>query len=181
MGRKILITLLSILLPVLLFSQVSSSELYKFAYDLYKNANYNFAVEQFQKIISAYPDSRECGDAAYMTAECFYKQGEYEKAVPEYKTVLERYSSLDYRDTVMYRIGECLFRLKDYSGSEEAFKSLLDKNPKTYLAADANFWTAEAYFNGGEFENAAIAYETVSRDFGDYRSADYACYSAGWC
>jgi len=161
-----------------LFGAEDAPGLYRFAYGLYKDKNYQLGIEQFQKVISLYPSSREAADSAYMTAECYFNLGNYEQALKEYNNVLDRHSTLEYRDSVAYRIGEAYFALKKYREALEGFKKII---PGSYVYPDSLYWAGECYFNLDALEDAAALYEKVVKDYPEFIHADFAYYSLGWC
>lgn len=55
------------------------------------------------------------------------------------------------------------FEKKDYQAAVGRFRDFLKKNPKTRLAAAAQFWLGESYFALKEFEKAIVAYDEVRR------------------
>ncbi|HLN85711.1 MAG TPA: tol-pal system protein YbgF [Candidatus Limnocylindrales bacterium] len=55
------------------------------------------------------------------------------------------------------------FEKKDYQAAAGRFRDFLKKNPKTRLAAAAQFWLGESYFALKEFEKAIVAYDEVRR------------------
>ena len=175
MLKKILIV---ILLAASMSGVEEASGMYRFAYGLFKDKNYQLAIEQFQKISSLYPSAKEAADSAYMTAECYFNLGSYEQAIKEYNNVLDRHSTLEYRDSVAYRIGESFFALKKYEEALDAFKKII---PGSYLYPDSLYWTGECYFNLEKLEDAVVLYEKVVKDYPEFTHADFAYYSMGWC
>jgi tol-pal system protein YbgF len=55
------------------------------------------------------------------------------------------------------------FDKKDYQAAVGRFRDFLKKNPKTRLAAAAQFWLGESYFALKEYEKAIVAYDEVRR------------------
>jgi tol-pal system protein YbgF len=55
------------------------------------------------------------------------------------------------------------FEKKDYQAAAGRFRDFLKKNPKSRLAAAAQFWLGESYFAMKEFEKAIVAYDEVRR------------------
>ena len=55
------------------------------------------------------------------------------------------------------------FEKKDYPGAVGRFREFVKKNPKSRLAAAAQFWLGECYFALREFEKAIVAYDEVRR------------------
>ena len=55
------------------------------------------------------------------------------------------------------------FEKKDYQAAAGRFREFLKKNPKSRLAAAAQFWLGESHFAMKEFEKAIVAYDEVRR------------------
>lgn len=55
------------------------------------------------------------------------------------------------------------FERKDYTVAATRFRDFVKKNPKSRLAASAQFWLGESHFALKEFEKAIVAYDEVRR------------------
>ena len=55
------------------------------------------------------------------------------------------------------------FERKDYPVAATRFRDFVKKNPKSRLAASAQFWLGESHFALKEFEKAIVAYDEVRR------------------
>jgi tol-pal system protein YbgF len=55
------------------------------------------------------------------------------------------------------------FERKDYPVAATRFREFVKKNPKSRLAASAQFWLGESHFALKEFEKAIVAYDEVRR------------------
>jgi len=55
------------------------------------------------------------------------------------------------------------FEKKDYQAAGSRFREFVKKNPKSRLAAAAQFWLGESHFAMKEFDKAIVAYDEVRR------------------
>lgn len=64
-----------------------------------------------------------------------------------------------------YETGWRAFERKDYRGALVRFRDFLRKNPKSRLAANAQYWIGESHFAQREFDRAIVEFDEVRRKY----------------
>ena len=64
-----------------------------------------------------------------------------------------------------------LFKEKKFKESRKNFEAFLREYPKSKLADNAQFWTAESYYAEKDFESAILSYETLLKKYPDSSKA----------
>lgn len=64
-----------------------------------------------------------------------------------------------------YETGWRAFERKDYKGALVRFRDFLRKNPKSRLAASAQYWIGESHFAQREFDRAIVEFDEVRRKY----------------
>ena len=64
-----------------------------------------------------------------------------------------------------YETGWRAFERKDYKGALVRFRDFLRKNPKSRLAANAQYWIGESHFAQREFDRAIVEFDEVRRKY----------------
>ncbi len=64
-----------------------------------------------------------------------------------------------------YDAAYLLFQEKKYKESRKKFEAFLREYPKSKLADNAQFWTAESYYAEKDFESAILSYETLLKKY----------------
>ena len=103
----------------LLFSQEDG-------YDLYKNKNYDAAIQYYDNLIDS---NKKVPEANYGKGSSSYMQGDYDSALNS----LEKALSTDQRDLknrIYYNIANTYYKKNDTKKALEFFKKALKENPK---------------------------------------------------
>ena len=73
--------------------------------------------------------------------------------------------------TSAYDAAYQLFKDKKFKESRKKFEAFLKEYPKSKLADNAQFWTAESYYAEKDFESAILSYETLLKKYPDSSKA----------
>lgn len=109
------------------------------------------ALDHFQTLTDAMPDSPYAQEAARKSEICrkklaekelyvgtfYFNRGRYEAALHRFKVVLGKYPGLGLDDQALYYVGESLWRLDQKERAKEAFQHLLQEHPDSRFAYEA--------------------------------------------
>ncbi|MCD6353634.1 MAG: outer membrane protein assembly factor BamD, partial [Proteobacteria bacterium] len=87
-----------------------AEELYKQALDFYKNNNYIYASDAFQKVRARYPINKWGIKAELRVADCLYYQSRYENAFVQYQEFTRLHPAYQFVDYVYYQMGMCYYK-----------------------------------------------------------------------
>jgi len=159
----------------------------------YESENYDKAVEEAEKLIIEYPNSRFVEDALYNMAWSYYELKDYDRAIEKFSELIERFP-VGYRaDRALFQIGECYYdqgryaeaigyyqKLVDQKGIEnvtekdimqmrrEKLRRLVEETVLE-LVAKAQIKVGDCYAKIGELDKATEAYERVITHFSSER------------
>ena len=103
----------------LLFSQEDG-------YDLYKNKNYDAAIQYYDNLINS---NKKVPEANYGKGSSSYMQGDYDSALKSLDKALSTDES-DLKNKIYYNIGNTYYKKNDSKKALEFFKKALKENPK---------------------------------------------------
>ena len=129
-------------------------------YNLNNNAG---ALQQYQKLLSEYPNSPESEDALASIKVIYIEQGKPD----EYASFMRqagRPISVDTEDSLTYYAAENQLTAGNTTAALNSFNGYLQKFPEGSYSIDANFYKGELYNNKKDWTNALIGYETVAEN-----------------
>jgi len=129
-------------------------------YNLNNNAG---ALQQYQKLLSEYPNSPESEDALASIKVIYIEQGKPD----EYASFMRqagRPISVDTEDSLTYYAAENQLTAGNTTAALNSFNGYLQKFPEGSYSIDANFYKGELYNNKKDWNNALIGYETVAEN-----------------
>ncbi len=156
---------------------------------LFLLGRYQEAAKQFRSAASRWPDSPLEEDALFLLSECHFFLDRYPKAHETYNALTTKYDNSRHLDVVVARqfaIGRYWDGLdhaapkwalvpnftdrsrpifSTFSGAIDAYTAVRLSDPTGPYADHAAMATANAYFLKGRWEDAALHYETVRRDY----------------
>lgn len=88
-------------------------------------SNYENAVELYNGLLAANPNSPRNDWVLYQLASAYEKLGQLEKALATLSRLVSAYPSSDYRMEAQFRQGDIYFLLQDYILAEKSFKSIV--------------------------------------------------------
>jgi tetratricopeptide (TPR) repeat protein len=129
---------------------------------VYYNLNDNpKALDNFKKLVSAYPNSNESEDAIEYIRSIFVENGQPEEFVSFMKTN-GKDISYNEADSLTYASAEIQYNNKAIDNALNGFKSYLSKFPDGRYAVDANYYAAEIFNSKKDFTNAVVYYGNVA-------------------
>ena len=117
-------------------------EILRTAVQLYQNADYDLAADQFAKFMAQYPKDAHAPDAQYGLAESDFAKGSVKDALAAYDALIARFPGSAKAPDARLRRGDCQYLLKDYLKAAEAYKAFLAAYPDKGSRADALGLTA---------------------------------------
>jgi len=157
--------------------------------DLFQQKQYAQAAEKFKTAADRWPDTPLEEDALFMLGESQFFSDQYSKAHDTYSLLLKKYNNtrhLDVAATREFAIGRYWERLDDYNHkfsitpnftdnsqpmfdtfgyAIQAFQNVHMYDPTGPLADDSLMATAVAYFQRGQFENAAQDFDLLRKEY----------------
>ena len=85
---------------------------YQAAFNLLKDGKYDQAIVNFQKFLSAYPDSNLDDNAQYWLGEAYYVNKSFLEAQQSFQRVVDKYPQSRKLPDALLKIGFCRYELK---------------------------------------------------------------------
>ncbi len=128
----------------------------------YYNLNNNSAaIQQFQTLISQYPNSTEAQDALE-NVKVIYVEDAKPDQYADFMRKAGKPLSMDAEDSLTYAAAETQLGNGNTSAALTAFNNYLQKFPNGAYAIDANFYRADIYNNKKDWKNALAGFEPVA-------------------
>ncbi len=171
-----------------------AESLYREGMNLYREKKYADAAKKFAEAANRWPDSVLEEDALFYQAESYFFDDQYSKAHDTYGILFKKHDNSRYLDTASSRqfaIGrywEQSHRAEPHwpvtpnftdktrpwfdtpGNALNAYLSVRLNDPTGPLADDALMATANYYFENGRYEDAAIHYDIIRKE---YPKSDY--------
>ena len=112
-------------------------QLFRAAYRIYMDGEYDVAIAGFQKYLQEYPKTELAGAAQYWIAESLMKLNEYEIAIQEYDWLITTYPNDVKVSDAYYGKGFALLKLQRPAEARAVFRYVLTTFPKTIAAQKA--------------------------------------------
>lgn len=128
-------------------------------------ANYNLnnnaeALNNYQKLISLYPQSDEANEALENMKNIYIEMGkpnDYVAFVQKAGKVI----SITEADSLTYAAAELQYTNNDCAAAINSFNNYLSKYPQGAYTLNANFYKSECYSKNKDWQNAVSGYEAV--------------------
>lgn len=147
----------------------------------YDDKRIDEAKQEFLRVTTGFPKSDVLADALMMVGECLAKERNYREARGWYeKAASSPNVSFDVKVNASFQTAWCLFKNGDLRNSTEKFDEFVKAYPQHPKAIDARFWTAEANYKIGDYEDALKGYQAVVASGSPQKKAE-AMYGTGWC
>lgn len=175
------------------YQGMTIQEVYDAGIRSYENGEWDDAIEAFETVLFAAPNSEVAPEARYRMGRAFFEQGEYVSAASEFERLLERFPVHDRASDASLGVCRSYAQLspivqRDQTDTERAYQACSETVadfPGTEAAERAaeirdRMWQklAEKVFVGGEFyfdrqlyDSALIYYEEVVEEYPDTRVA----------
>jgi len=153
--------ILVILAPQLSLSQTGDSGIsFIFARKLYDDKMYDLAAEQFHQFAEQNPENHRAAEALYLAGLSYFNINEYQKAKKEFLYLILKFPNAKDLDRAQFKIAECFQLSGDIAAAANAYSQVQVFYPKSTLAEQSLFMSAQMLFNDNQFEKATeVLYE----------------------
>ena len=107
---------------------------YRDAFLLLKQARYVESIEAFQQFLSSYPNSKYSANAQYWLAEAVYVRKQYEQALIEFTKVIEDYPMSSKVSDARLKVGYTFYELGRWKESREILTQIRAELPDSTVA-----------------------------------------------
>ncbi|MDE1192768.1 MAG: tetratricopeptide repeat protein [Arachidicoccus sp.] len=129
----------------------------------YFNMNNNDAsLNNFQKLISAYPNSPQSNEALDYVKNIFVNENQPDKYVA-FMQQNGKNVSYSEQDSLTYYAAFRMYGNSDVNGAQQGFQNYISKFPQGENIINANYYLAEIYNNQKDYTNAVKYYEAVAQ------------------
>ena len=138
------------------------------------------AYALFSRIIAGYKPSDVLPDSYQMAGECLVAEGDIEQARGMFESAVPHpLASFEVKVVSQYQIGWCLFKTGKLKEAAAQFSKFLETYPQHPRAAEAQYWLAEAEYQGGNYRASLRQYQAIADKQGHARREE-GMYGAGW-
>src|SRR3989338_1217907 len=152
---------------------------FAWAKEFYDQKNWDRAIEEFEKLPEAFPNSRMAAESVYYAGLCWAEKQDLAKAADAYQKLIDRYPYSDrIKDAVgrefeianQFASGEKmkLLGIPVLSGQDKAielYKHIVRNAPFGTYGDQAQFQIGEIYKTMAEYEEAQKAYQQVVDEY----------------
>ena len=170
-------------------------EQFNWAMGFYEKKALDRAIEEFEKLPAAFPNSKLAAEGVYYLGLCWEEKADLAKAADAYQRLIDRYPYSDrIKDAVkrefdianQFASGEKMkvLGVPVLSGQEKAielYKHMVKNAPFGTYGAEAQFQMGEVYKSQGEYEEAQKAFQTVVDEYPNSELVGKARYQIAAC
>jgi len=131
---------------------------FKLAYAYFSHKEFDAALEKFDQVKTS--SNRYSAAASYYAGYIEYKNGSYDQALVDLQRAETNES---YAPLVPYMVANVYYKQERYDDLLKYVEEVLEKNPSRNFN-ELNLLAGEAYFFKGDYENAALRYDTYAKD-----------------
>lgn len=166
--------------------EIKEEALFNYAlltYELY-HSPFNEAIGAFHEFIKNYPNSNRVDEAYHFLVMAYLYTSNYKEALNSLEMIPEKDHGMKeaYQKVAYYRGLELFNNLHYQDAVETLDKSLQNPGYNRAIAAQANYWKAEAYYQLGEYLKAVESYNNFLTTSGAFQLEEYnlAHYNLGY-
>ena len=166
--------------------EIKEEALFNYAlltYEIY-HSPFNEAIGAFHKFIELYPNSNRLDDAYNFLVMAYLYTSNYKEALRSLEMISDKdHGMKEAFQKVAYYRGLELFNNLHYQEAIETFdKSMQYPGYNRAIAAQTNYWKAEAYYQLNEYEKAVESYNNFLTTSGAFQLEEYnlAHYNMGY-
>lgn len=157
--------------------EIKEEALFNYAlltYELY-HSPFNEAIGAFHEFIKNYPNSSRVDEAYHFLVMAYLYTSNYKEALSSLEMIPEKDNGMkEAFQKVAYYRGLELFNNLHYQEAVETFnKSLQYPGYNRTIAAQTNYWKAEAYYQLAEYEKAIESYTNFLTTSGAFQLEEY--------
>jgi tetratricopeptide (TPR) repeat protein len=138
--------------------------------------NDNEALNQYKKLLAAYPNSPEADDALENIEKTYTESGRTAEYADFMRSV-GKPLSVSREDSLTYSSAERLYNSGDVNGALNGFGNYLQRYPDGAFSLNALYYRSEIYNTRKDYNNAVQGYEAIA-DKGNSRFAEKSAFQA---
>jgi TolA-binding protein len=170
-------------LPSAVVSQVvnvTEQQDYTFAMGLYRDGQYDLALQQFQSFLRNYPKTQNVEEITFLSGECLLQKRLYDSALGEYQTILNSYPGSKYSVRSNLRMGEVWLQLNRLDRAEKILEEILEKEAGEDIKGEAAYKLGQLFTQKEDYTNAIKYFQLSYEGYKQSGMADYAMYGCAW-
>jgi TolA-binding protein len=154
---------------------------YEWAIISFEIGDYVSALETLLDLIRSGINLQEPGLVFTLLGEAYFANNEFGRAIDAFE-VAEQLSDLDpaVKRQARFQRGWVLYQNQAWQSARPIFDEVYTDDPRGRLAGEALFWSADSWYNLGEYERAAERLGQFLAEFPNHEFAGAALYSLGW-
>ena len=117
-----------------IYQSKSEIELYRSAFQLVKEKDYNEAIDSFNAFLYLFPQSNYASNAQYWLSESIYALGDFANAMINFAQVVEKYPNSSKIADAKLKIGYCYYSIKKWKEARFIFSDIIKKYPNSSLS-----------------------------------------------
>jgi TolA-binding protein len=153
-GRFIPVWLLAATLPALPVRADEATAQYSVASGFYNMNRFEFAAEEYEKFLNAYPKHDHAPEALYFLGESYYHLNKVEEARARYRELVAKHTSAKNFTNALYRLGETSLLVGDATAAHGALAEFVRKRPDDPLLEFALPYLGRAQLQMGKQNEA---------------------------
>ncbi len=161
--------------------KVEEQQDYSFAVGLYRDGQYELALQQFRSLLKNYPNSQRIDEITFLSGECLIQMKMYDSALIDYRNVMENYPGSSYFTRSELRSGEVSVQLNEFDKAEKLLKEVLSGNTDDALKGEASYKLGQMFVDKEDYTNAIKYFQLSYEGYKNSGFADYALYGKAWC
>ena len=161
-------------------SEYADNALYDAGTILFEDKKTAEAKSYFEKIVVDFQNSDVIADAYMMLGECCAASAAYDSARAAYEKSLSfGGGTFETKVNSLYQVAWCSFKSRKYKDAVSGFTRFLSSYPAHPKAVEAQYWLAEAEYQGGDFKGALKQYQILA-GVAKHPHREEGMYGIGW-
>lgn len=119
-----------------------------------RKGDYLTAVENYDKLLGFYKNSKLAPQAQLRIGVCYFKLNEYDNAILELSDPLIEKLSVDDKNEADFILANSFFRLNEYKNASNTYKKILNNSPSNEMLDKIRYGLAWINFKEGNYESA---------------------------
>ena len=138
---------------------------FQLAKKMYQDTLYEEAIQQFQKIISQYPTSKEAEESQLLVGNCYYNINNFADAEQTYKHLLRAYPESDFVPNALFKLAESQFNQGKYVQSAENYQQLINKYPGSSFAHSSLIKSVKALYLSHQYNETILTALEIAKNY----------------
>lgn len=154
---------------------------YEWAILAFEIGDYVTAIEKNLHLIRSGMELENPGAIFTLLGESYFANSEYGRAIEAFERA-ERAGNVDEYAKLQARFqrGWVMYRNHAFEEAQRIFEQVYRDDPTGPLAGEALFWSADSYYNLGEYGPASARFQRFISEFRNHEFIGAARYSLGW-